>query len=48
LPSKIENKKISLERNIKLNDNGDNPIFVRLTQEDGTLAWTSPIYVYRS
>ena len=23
-------------------------LFIRLTQEDGTLAWTSPIYVYRS
>ena len=48
LPLKNEIKKINLERNIKLNDIGDNPIFIRLTQEDGTLAWTSPIYVYRS
>ncbi len=48
LPLKNEIKKINLERNIKLNDIGDNPIFIRLTQEDGTLVWTSPIYVYRS
>ena len=48
LPLKNEIKKINLKRNIKLNDIGDNPIFIRLTQEDGTLAWTSPIYVYRS
>ena len=48
LPLKNEIKKINLERNIKLNDIGDNPVFIRLTQEDGTLAWTSPIYVYRS
>ena len=24
---------------------GDNPIYVRVTQEDGHMAWTSPIYV---
>ncbi|MEM6304373.1 MAG: DUF3604 domain-containing protein [Pseudomonadota bacterium] len=32
---------------VALSDQGDNPLFVRLTQEDGTRAWTSPIYVYR-
>jgi hypothetical protein len=34
-------------RLIDLKAVGDNPIFIRLTQEDGTLVWTSPIYVYR-
>ena len=24
---------------------GDNPIYIRLTQEDGHMAWTSPIYL---
>jgi hypothetical protein len=24
---------------------GDNPIYIRMTQEDGHMAWTSPIYV---
>jgi hypothetical protein len=24
---------------------GDNPLFVRVTQEDGHLAWSSPIYL---
>ena len=24
---------------------GDNPIYVRVTQEDGHMAWTSPIYL---
>ena len=32
---------------IDLHAEGDNPIYIRLTQEDGTRAWTSPIYVYR-
>ncbi|MFW6108066.1 MAG: DUF3604 domain-containing protein, partial [bacterium] len=26
---------------------GDNPIYVRVTQEDGHMAWTSPVYVLR-
>jgi len=26
---------------------GDNPIYVRMTQEDGHMAWTSPVYVVR-
>ena len=48
LPSNNKNYKIDLKRNIQLKSKGDNPIFIRLTQEDGTVAWTSPIYVYRS
>ena len=26
---------------------GDNPIYVRMIQEDGHLAWTSPVYLVR-
>jgi hypothetical protein len=26
---------------------GDNPIYVKLVQEDGHMAWSSPIYVVR-
>ena len=26
---------------------GDNPIYVRITQEDGHMAWSSPMYVVR-
>ena len=47
LPTNNEVNKININRKINLNPKGDNPIFLRLTQEDGTLAWTSPIYVYR-
>jgi len=32
---------------VKLHDNGDNPIWVRVTTEDGFVAWSSPIYVLR-
>jgi len=26
---------------------GDNPVFIRVEQEDGHLAWTSPIYIHK-
>jgi hypothetical protein len=26
---------------------GDNPVYVRMTQEDGHMAWTSPIYLHK-
>lgn len=47
LPDTMHERTLSFQRNIRLHDNGDNPLFVKLTQEDGTQAWTSPIYVYR-
>ncbi|HEY7645903.1 MAG TPA: DUF3604 domain-containing protein, partial [Hyphomicrobiales bacterium] len=34
-------------RPVALKGGGDNPLFIRVTLEDGTRAWTSPIYVYR-
>ena len=47
LPTVNERRTIRFRRAIALREKGDNPIYVRLTQEDGTRAWTSPIYVYR-
>lgn len=47
LPSENTHKTMTFTRKVALKDTGDNPIFIRVTQEDGTLAWTSPIYVYR-
>ena len=32
---------------VVLKDQGDNPVFIRVTLEDGTMCWTSPIYLYR-
>ena len=26
---------------------GDNPIYIRMTQEDGQMAWSSPVYLVR-
>jgi len=45
--TKDEYKSMKFERAINLRSTGDNPIFIRITQEDGTLIWTSPTYVFR-
>lgn len=47
LPTVNSHRKIHFKRTIALHPKGDNPIYIRLTQEDGTRAWTSPIYVFR-
>jgi hypothetical protein len=47
LPSDNPHHTLKLERRIDLRDRGDNALYVRLTQEDGHVAWSSPIYVYR-
>ena len=48
LPEDNTHRVISFCRGIDLRDDRDNALFVRLTQEDGTRAWTSPIYVCRN
>ncbi|MDA0655123.1 MAG: DUF3604 domain-containing protein [Proteobacteria bacterium] len=47
MPAENPHRTIRFKRNIDLKAEGDNGIFIRLTQEDGTLVWTSPIYIYR-
>jgi len=47
LPEDNPHRRMALERRIALRPEGDNPLYVRVTQEDGHLAWSSPIYVYR-
>lgn len=47
LPNVNTHRSFSFTKSVSLKDAGDNPIYIRLTQEDGTRAWTSPIYVYR-
>ena len=47
LPTVNPHQSMQFERSISLQPQGDNPIFVRVTLEDGTLCWTSPIYLYR-
>lgn len=47
LPDENPHLGVTLERPVALHEGRDNALYVRITQEDGTLAWTSPIYVFR-
>lgn len=47
LPDNNTHTDFTFERSLTFRPEGDNPIFVRITDEDGHQAWSSPIYVYR-
>ena len=47
LPDENPHLEMTVEQEIALREKGDNPIYVRITQEDGNLAWSSPIYIFR-
>jgi hypothetical protein len=47
LPDQNPCRRLQLNRRIPLKTVGDNALYVRLTQEDGHLIWSSPIYVFR-
>ncbi len=47
LPEENPHHRMVIERRIELQPDGDNPLYVRITQEDGHLVWSSPIYLYR-
>jgi hypothetical protein len=47
LPDVLVRRDLAFELPLDLTDTDDNPIYLRLTQEDGTRAWTSPIYLFR-
>jgi len=47
LPEANTHTEFRFTRAIELKPAGDNPLFIRVSLEDGTRAWTSPIYVYR-
>lgn len=47
LPDENPHRHLRLTRRIRLGNDGDNALYVCLTQEDGHLAWSSPIYVFR-
>jgi hypothetical protein len=36
---------IDLETTLKNMKNGINPIFIKVIQRDGHMAWTSPVYI---
>ena len=47
LPDINPHRSFAFTRKLELKPDGDNPIYIRLEQEDGTRAWTSPIYLFR-
>ena len=47
LPDENPHLTLTADRAIALAPDRDNAIYIRLTQEDGTRAWTSPVYIYR-
>jgi len=47
LPDENPHRRVTLERRIALAGDRDNAIYVCLTQEDGHLVWSSPIYIFR-
>ncbi|MFO0991509.1 MAG: DUF3604 domain-containing protein [Hyphomicrobiales bacterium] len=48
LPDRLNKREISLRRPVRLHHDRDTRLFVRVTQEDGHRAWSSPIYLFRS
>jgi len=47
LPDENTHKTFHLEQTINLVDDRDNALYVRITQEDGHVIWSSPIYIFR-
>ena len=48
LPEDNPHRRVEIERRIALRSAGDNALYVCLTQEDGHLVWSSPIYIFRA
>jgi len=47
LPEERENSHFSFKIPLTVENKGDNPIYMRVTQEDGHVAWTSPVYLIK-
>ncbi|MEM1160868.1 MAG: DUF3604 domain-containing protein [Pseudomonadota bacterium] len=47
LPDHNPHRSVRIERKLEPQSGRDNPFYVRVTLEDGTQAWSSPIYVLR-
>jgi hypothetical protein len=47
LPEEGGARSIGVARTVAIGDGRDNPVYVRVTLEDGTIAWSSPIYLFR-
>jgi hypothetical protein len=47
LPERMSQTRVDIRRCIALREAGDTRLYVRVTQEDGHRAWSSPIYIFR-
>ncbi len=47
LPETMTETRVDIRRRVKVRSDGDTRLFVRVTQEDGHRAWSSPIYLFR-
>jgi hypothetical protein len=47
LPDELTVHRMGFDRTVKLRQDSDTRLFVRVTQEDGHQAWSSPIYLFR-
>jgi hypothetical protein len=47
LPDRSDCLELSARVKVPLKGQGDNPLWVRVTTEDGHNAWSSPMYIYR-
>ncbi|MGD9803996.1 MAG: DUF3604 domain-containing protein [Hyphomicrobiaceae bacterium] len=47
LPERMTETSMNIRRHVSLRGRGDTRIYVRVTQEDGHRAWSSPIYLFR-
>ncbi len=48
LPDELKSGPLSASVDVRLRERGDNPLWIRVTTEDGFQAWTSPIYVFKT
>ena len=47
LPETLTNCSCELDRGVDLHADGDTPIWVRIATQDGHLAWSSPMYLFK-
>jgi len=47
MPDENTHCRARIERRVALADDGDNALYVCITQEDGHLIWSSPIYIFK-
>ena len=47
LPATLNPRPLSASVKVPVREQGDNPLWIRVTTEDGFQAWTSPVYLFR-